>query len=109
MVTITIFIQKEGGLMSLNSFIAYLQQLLSMVNPDNDHLIVIAKEALSATIALAEASGKIDSVTRRTMDRAEYQFDYLIEHARDFAGVPGRFKENEQKRQGLKMMLVPHC
>lgn len=95
--------------MSLKNFIAYLQQLLTMINPKDQYSIGLAKTALSATISLATASGKVDAVTRRAMNFAVNQFDYLVEHAKDFAGIPGNFKENEQKRQRLEMMLVPHC
>ena len=95
--------------MSLANFLSYLQQLLSMVDPKNKYSIGLAKNALSATISLARASGKADFTTLRAMVRAENQFQDLVEHAKDFAGVPGQYKENEQKRHRLEMMLVPHC
>lgn len=95
--------------MSLANFISYLQQLLSMVDPKNKYSIGLAKNALSATISLARASGKADPITIRAMVSAEYEFQNLVEHAKDFAGSPGKYKENEQKRKRLEMMLVPHC
>ena len=95
--------------MSLANFISYLQQLLSMVDPKNKYSVGLAKNALSATIALARASKKADPITIRAMVSAEKEFENLVEHAEDFAGVPGKFKENEQKRHRLEMMLVPHC
>ena len=95
--------------MSIKNFIAYLQQLLSMIDPDNDYSVALAKSALTATVALVEASGKVDGMTRRTMRAALHAFNSLAEHAEDFAGTPGMYKENEQKRQRLEMMLYPHC
>lgn len=95
--------------MSLKNFIAYLQQLLTMIDPLNEYSVALAKNALSATIALAEVSGKADMPTRRAMRGAEAKFRYLAEHAQDFAGTPGNYKENEQKRQRLEMVVYPHC
>lgn len=95
--------------MSLKNFIIYLQQLITMLDPKNEYSVALAKSALSSTIALVRASGKADALTVRAMVHAEDEFRYLVEHAKDFAGVPGYFKENEQKRQRLEMMLIPHC
>ena len=95
--------------MSLKNFIAYLQQLLSMIDPEDKYSIALAKNALAATIALAKASGKADPITLRTMTRAEDDFNYLVRNAKDFAGVPGKYLENEQKRHRLEMALTPHC
>ena len=54
--------------MSLNIFISYLQQLLSMINPNNKYSVAMGKNALSATIALAIISDKIDGKTHRATD-----------------------------------------
>ncbi len=95
--------------MSLKNFIAYLQQLLSMIDPEDEYSIALGKNALSATIALARVSGKADPLTLRAMIRADAQFHDLARNAKDFAGVPGKFLENEQKRTRLEMALIPHC
>ena len=95
--------------MSLNSFIAYLQQLLTMVNPKDKYSVALAKSALSSTIALAKASDKIDPLTARAMMAAENEFEYLVENAKDFAGKPGKFEENEKRRRRLQLTLIPSC
>ena len=95
--------------MSLNNFISYLQQILSMVNPKDKYSVALGKSALSATIALAMASEKIDYQTERAMMLAEHQYDQLVENAKDFAGKPGKFEENEKRRRRLLMAISPGC
>lgn len=95
--------------MSSRNFILYLQQLLTMLDPKNEYSIALAKNALTTTIALAEVSGKVDPKTLRAMHTAEKQFQELALHAKDFAGKPGHFEENEQKRRRLEMFLFPYC
>ena len=95
--------------MTTTNFITYLQQLLTMLDAQNAYSVALAKQALSATIALAETSGKVDAITRRAMHRAEENFSLLAEHADDYIGKPGQYRENEQKRQRLKMMVIPYC
>lgn len=95
--------------MSLRNFIAYLQQLLTMVDPKDEASYELARKALEATVELAFASGKADSVTLRAMRRAQDEFFYLVKSAEDFAGKPGHFRENEQKRHRLESVIVPHC
>ena len=95
--------------MSLNNFLSYLQQILSMIDPKNKYSVELGKSALSATIALAVASEKIEGQTERIMRAANTMFEYLAENAKDFAGKPGRYDENERRRQRLLMTLSPRC
>ena len=95
--------------MSLNNFIMYLQQLLTMVESKNEYSVALAKNALSATVSLAKISGKADSITLRTMNAAMARFDMLVESKKDFAGKPGDVKGNEIKRMRLQTTLFPSC
>ncbi len=95
--------------MTFDNFLSYLQQLLTMVDPEDRSSIELAKKALSATIRLAIESGKVDSITRRFMRRVESHFDQLVANADDFAGKPGEYLENARKRSRLEMALHSHC
>lgn len=95
--------------MSLNNFISYLQQILSMIDPNDPYSVALGKTALSATIRLAEVSEKAGPQTIRAMRIAENQFQYLAENAKDFAGKPGHYEENERRRHRLLMTVSPSC
>ena len=95
--------------MSINNFLSYLQQILTMINPKDKYSVALGKSALSATIALAIASGKIDMETRRAMMIAENRFEYLAGNAEDFAGKPGDLVMNRKRRRRLLMVLTPGC
>lgn len=95
--------------MSAKRFIIFLQELLSMVSPEDDLSRTAAKNALISVVALAFASHKADAITLRIMRCAEDSFDYLVVHAEDFAGKPGDFVENEKRRRRLLQMLNPSC
>ncbi len=95
--------------MSLNNFLSYLQQLLSMIDPKNEYSVALAKGALSSTVALAIASGKIDGQTERVMRAANTMFEYLAENTKDYAGKPGKYDENERRIHRLLMSLSPSC
>ena len=95
--------------MTTTRFIHYLQEILTMVDPKDKYSVVLARNALSTTIGLALGSQKADSRTSRLMREAERQFDYLVKHADEYAGQPGDFAGNEQKRRRLEMVLSPYC
>lgn len=95
--------------MSLNNFISYLQQILSMIDPEDKYSVALGKNALSVTIALAVASGKVDAKTEQVMRIAEHQYRYLAENAKDFSGKPGKFEENEKRRRRLLTVISPGC
>lgn len=95
--------------MSINNFIAYLQQILSMIDSKDKYSVALGEAALNATIALAQASEKIDEETYRAMMIAQREYRYLAENAKDYAGKPGRFDENEKRRRRLLMAISPSC
>lgn len=95
--------------MTMDNFLSYLQQLLTMVDPGNDYSIELAKTALSTVFSLAKVSGKADVLVLRTMKSAEAQFVYLAAHKADFVGVPGEYQKNQVKRQRLAHMVIPCC
>lgn len=95
--------------MSLENFISFLQQLLTMVDKKDAYSTALAKSILQSVVELAKASQKVDGRTLRAMDTAVGEFEELVLHAKEFAGKPGEILENEQKRSRLTMMLLPSC
>ena len=95
--------------MSLNNFLCYLQQLLSMVDGSDEESVALAQSALAATIRMVRFSGKADRITWQTMTAAEGMFPHLVEHREDYSGVPGEYLRNERRRRRLGMVLQPHC
>ena len=95
--------------MSLDNFISYLQQLLTMIDKDDAYSVALGKQALLSIIALARISGKADAMTMHCMISAEHEFDYLVQNAQDFVGKPGQYLENKQRRRRLRLALLPSC
>lgn len=95
--------------MSLNNFLSYLQQLLTMVDPENPYSVGLVKTSLSAIVALAKGSQMVDAFTMRVMIGAEERLQYLIQHADDFKGKPGEYEENRHRRKRLELVCYPHC
>ncbi len=95
--------------MSFDSFIKYLQELLTMVDPYKVASVMQAKAALAATAALALNSDKTDPVTLRTMNAAMLRFDEFAKMRDEFAGVPGDYELNQKKRKRLGLMIRPSC
>ncbi len=95
--------------MTRSNFLSFLQQLLPMIDPRNKYSVALAKQAFSATRALAMASGKVEAEVARAMYTAEERFEYLAENARDYNGKPGDYNENEKRRRRLWMTIAPSC
>ena len=95
--------------MSMNNFLSFLQQLLTMIDNNDERSIELAKVALQSVVTLAKTSGKADAETLRAMKLAEMNFMHLVMHKDDFSGTPGNYKSNEMKRQRLKHMVSPGC
>lgn len=95
--------------MTMDNFMSYLQQLLTMVDPGNAYSIELAKTALSTVLSLAKVSGKADALVLRTMMNAEREFEYLAAHRADFVGVPGEHQKNHVKRLRLAHVVMPSC
>ena len=95
--------------MSIESFIRLLQELLTMVDPNDDLSIMTAESTLRTLCILARRSGKASPITIRCMDAAIRNFRSIVQHRDEFAGVPGNYKANNAKRQRLRDALYPHC
>ena len=95
--------------MSLNGFLTYLQQLITMVDAADPRSVGYARAALKNTVELARLSGKAGGPAMRVMVRALDQFDDIIRVRNQFAAEPGEFQENERKRRRLCAMLQPGC
>ena len=103
------FCKYKNVYMTVDNFMAYLQQLLTIVDTGNKESVDLAKQALTATVALARLSQNVDDMTDHLMDVAVERFPYLIEHARDFAGEHGDVHLNMARRRTLELTLYPHC
>ena len=95
--------------MSMDNFLSFLQQMLTMVDPKSASSIALAKAALTAVIGLAKSSGKADAITLHSMMNAESEFEYLVSHKDDYVGVRGEYQKNQIKRQRLSHMIMPGC
>ena len=95
--------------MSMENFLSFLQQLLTMVEPKNKSSVALAKTALKAVSELIQASGKGDPLVLRAIFITERNFDYFVEHKQDFAGIPGAHHTNYMKRKRLEHMINPGC
>lgn len=87
--------------MTMDNFLCYLQQLLTMVDSRNDCSISLAKTALLTILSLAKTSGKANGIVLKAMIIADRKFEYLVEHKDEFAGVPGEYQNNHVKRKRL--------
>lgn len=95
--------------MTIDNFLSFLQQLLTMVDPKNECSIAIARNTLSGIITLASTSHKVEAITLRAMKMAEMEFDYLIENRNDFIGKPGQYELNNTRRHRLYHVIMPSC
>ena len=95
--------------MSIENFLMFLQQVLTMTDPEDNASRALAKISLESVLAMAEKSGMSDPATLRTMRAALNAFGFLLSNKKDFAGKKGAYLENKAKRQRLMMALTPHC
>lgn len=95
--------------MSMDNFLSFLQQILTMVETENAASAALAKAALTSVLGLAKASGKADAITIRSMMIAEREFEYLARHREDYIGVPGEYQMNQMKRRRLSYVIMPGC
>ena len=95
--------------MTLDNFLSFLQQLITMTDPDNDASVALAKNALTSVSALARTANMVDPLTRRAMMKAEVRLEMFLHHREDFAGKPGEYMNNQHKRQRLRSYLAPEC
>ena len=95
--------------MSLENFLSFLQQIITITDPDNAASVALAKNAVVSVIALAYSSQKVDAFTWRVMHTAEMSLEQLLRHKDDFAGKPGDYTGNSNKRHRLLNVLRPGC
>lgn len=95
--------------MTLDNFLSFLQQLITMTDPHNAASVALARNALTAVSGLARSTKMSDPLTQRAMAKAEVRFDALLYHREDFAGKPGEYMNNQHKRQRLRSYLAPEC
>ncbi len=95
--------------MSKRGFIAFLQELLTMTNPDDTRTVHLAHMVLWNIIEMVEKTKTADPFTRRLMFMADYSLDVLIQQREEFIGVPGQTAENEKKRARLLQFIYPSC
>lgn len=95
--------------MSMDNFLSFLQQLLTMTEPDSPASVALARSALASVAGLARSSHKADSVTLRSINTAEQSFSFLIQHREDFIGTPGDYRGNQIRRQRLAHVVAPGC
>lgn len=95
--------------MTYESYIKFLQEVLTMVDNTDPHSIAHAKSLLQVLKGFVASSGMISPLTERIMNMSIAKFDYLAAHKHDFAGVPGDFNNNQRKRDRLAAVLQPAC
>lgn len=91
--------------MSMDNFFSFLQQILTMVDPESTASMEMAKEALASVAKLAEASGKVEKNTLSYMRDAEADFEQLVWDREIFIGKPGAYKQNQIKREKLRYYM----
>ena len=98
-------------MMNEENFLSFLQQLMTMADPDNEEEVMQARNALIAVVELALSSGKVNRRTAAMMHEARFRFLRLHKYYRHhFVGVPGEYQRNALKRQRLAdALLASHC
>ena len=95
--------------MSLDDFLKFLQDILTMVEPGDANSVKLGKISVGSIVDLALNSGKVDPMTARVMREVTFAYENLVKRKKEFAGERGKFDENEQKRRRLTMVLHPRC
>lgn len=73
--------------MTQKEFIAYLQQLLTLVKPGDACSEALARTALLSMVTLAMETGKVDRTTTTMMKNAVDDFDSLLKNRSEFIGT----------------------
>ena len=96
--------------MTVENFLSFLQQLLTIVNPNDQQSVNMVKSLLLDLKILSDHDTKtFGRLTYMTIAAANSQIDFLIEHSSEFAGKTGEYDANYKKRQRLHILLAPHC
>ena len=96
--------------MSIENFLSFLQQLLTIVDPEDPQSVNMVKSLLLDLKILSDHTTKpFGFSTRSLITAANSEINYLIAHSSEFAGKPGEYDANRKKRQRLQFLLTPHC
>ncbi len=95
--------------MSYDRFIELLQMLITMTDPEYEESVQNAKAVLKHLGRLGKTSGMMDAYTFRCIHGAYNEFESLLRHRVEFAGVPGDTEGNMAKRRRLSLAVYPHC
>lgn len=95
--------------MNRDTFLKFLQSLITMTDAKDPTSIASAKAILVNLDGLIRSSGMANGQVMRMVVNAERIFENLILHKDEFAGKPGEVSNNKVKRDRLEMTLFPHC
>ncbi len=95
--------------MSFERYIEFLQQIITMTDPDDPEEMLAAENVLKNLLDLARRSHKADPLTLRAMRAGCGAFQYLMRNRDNFAGKPGDVSGNRAKRQRLAQAVRPNC
>ena len=70
--------------MTQKGFIAYLQQLLALIKPEDACSVALGRTALLAMVTLSMETGKVDKTTATMMKSAVDDFDNLLKNREQF-------------------------
>lgn len=85
--------------MSTHNFLSYFQQLLTMVESGNPYSVALARTALNTTVEMARLSRQSDEKTLRLMMKVQSQFDYFLQHRKEYMRIPDNHEENSKRRR----------
>lgn len=95
--------------MSKDLFLRLLQTLITITDAGDQRLVELGKSILNNLFELVRESGKCDAYLLRLIHSAYCNFQGLVDNKDSFAGYPGNFITNDNKRKRLEMSLYPHC
>ena len=95
--------------MSKGSFLRFLQSIITMVDPKDESSVALGYTTLVSLISMANSSHKVDAFTLHLMRMAVLNYEGLIMHQEDFAGIPGDYHNNVAKRHRLEHAIRPGC
>ena len=97
--------------MSLKDYLKFLQNLITMLDPNDKQSCECFENALRAVFQMMRMSGKADGITMEHAWEAQlpHSVHALIRMRDEFAGVPGEYEKNKKKRERLLHVIAPHC
>ena len=95
--------------MSKDLFLRLLQSLITITDPLDQRHVELVKSIINNLFDLCRETGKCDAYTLRLIHSAYCNYQGLVDNKDSFAGNPGNFINNDNKRKRLEMALYPHC